>query len=251
NNWSYFFNIYSGLVDRRDWFEPRVDGKFYLDPKGYGINLDFSTNYNKPLAFNFGGYGNKAPAISSTFTGGFVEPMIRINDHLSFSLRSDLSLADAARGFCTFDSLGDPVFGRRNVRTWTNLLTARYQFNPFTSLALRTRHYWSQGTYDRYYRLENDGGLTEINGTHGELPFDTDFNTNYFNIDLVFNWVFSPGSSLLLTYKSQIIGDNQDVSGGYVDNLRSTWGAPQTDSVALKLLYFLDYERVTHRRESR
>jgi hypothetical protein len=248
DNWSYFANLYSSLTEGRDWFEPRVQGRFFKSPVAMGIFTDFSTNYNKPLSFNYGFYANRVPSFQSHSAGGFIEPMVRINDHLSFSVRSDYNSTNNERGYCTFDTAGSPVFGRRDVTTLTNLLTSRYQFSPNMSLALRIRHYWSQGRYDAYYNLAEDGSLTDYPAPTGAQPFNTDFNTNYFNVDMVFNWVFSPGSSLLITYKGQVSAEDSDITGGYAENLRGTLGAPQRDIVVIKALYFLDYERVTHRK---
>ncbi|MFM9051751.1 MAG: DUF5916 domain-containing protein, partial [Bacteroidota bacterium] len=249
NMFGIFLNGGTTVSNGRDWFEPRVEDRFYLIPKNSWFSSFFSSNYNKAVAFDFGYNYDWSDSISQFGNGFFIKPRIRFNDHFSMNLGADYYFTKQSRGFCTFDSLGSPVFGRRDVKTLTNTVAARYQFSPLMSLTLNVRHYWSQGKYDKYYALLEDGGLSErANLPDGTLPFDTDFNSNYFNVDLVFNWVFAPGSSFLVTYKNQIYSDNDAITLAYSDNLRNTLRDPQTNSIALKVLYFLDYERVTSRR---
>ncbi len=248
NNWSFYMNYNRLFVDGRDWFEPRVDGRYYRNPKYAGVNIDCSTNYNWPLAFNYGVSFGQSPEIDSRLTVFFIEPMIRFNDHFSVRWKSEFMYNRGDRGFCTYDSVYAPVFGRRDINTIVNRITSRYQFNPKTSIALNLRHYWSQGTYDHYFQLEKEGTLSDYGtGEPSNLPFNTDFNTNYFNVDLVFSWLFSPGSSLILTYKNQVSSDNSDVTQPYLQNLSNTLNDPQTTSFTLKVLYFLDYERIHER----
>ncbi|MFM7217659.1 MAG: DUF5916 domain-containing protein [Bacteroidota bacterium] len=244
-----FLNGGTSLANSRDWFEPRVENRYYLVPRNSWFNSYFSSNYNKPLAVDFGINSDWSDSIGQNGYGIFLKPIIRFNDHFSMNLGTDYYRTWHDRGFCTFDSLGGPVFGRRNIRTLTNTISSSYQFSPLMSLTLNVRHYWSQGIYDRYYSLLEDGGLEEYATLlDGSLPFAADFNSNYFNVDLVFNWVFAPGSQFLVTYKNQIYSDDNTVTLAYSDNLRNTLRDPQTNSIAIKVLYFLDYERVTSRR---
>jgi len=110
------------------------------------------------------------------------------------------------------------------------------------ALALTARHYWSKGQYGEFFLLNADGSLTENNAYAG----DYNFNTNFFNVDLSYSWQFAPGSSFILTYKNEIYRDPYPVMpvefGYHYDNdLRRTIDAPQTNSISLKVLYYLDY----------
>ena len=249
NMWSYFHSVGTNLKTGRDWFEPRVNGRYYEVPKNTWMLFSFSSNYNKPLAFDWGFNHNWSHEIGQRSFGYFINPMIRFNDHFSLKFNNEYELNTNARGFCTFDTTGAPVFGRRDVKTLTNMLIARYQFNPNMSLSLNVRHYWSQGDYDQYYNLEDDGTVTDYQLADPNTdPFNGDFNSNFFNVDLVYNWVFAPGSSFLVTYKNSISSEDDDVSIPYFRNLENVLQDPQTNSIAIKILYFLDYERLTTRR---
>ena len=72
-------------------------------------------------------------------------------------------------------------------------------------------------------------------------------NANYLNIDCVFTWRFAPGSDLLLTWKNAIYSENDDLNYGYVGNARDVFSNPQTNSLNLKVLYFLDYTETKKR----
>ena len=251
NMWSYFHSVGTNLVNGRDWFEPRVYGRYYEVPKNSWVDFSFSSNYNFPIAFDWGFNHNWSKELGQKSFGYFINPMIRFNDHFSMKLNNEYQQNTNDRGFCTFDSIGAPVFGRRDVKTLTNTINARYQFNPNMSISLNVRHYWSQGDYDEYYNLLEDGTVEVYpESSPGELPFNTDFNSNFFNVDLVYNWVFSPGSTFLVTYKNSISNEDDNVLINYNDNLRNTLQSPQTNSIAIKILYFLDYERVTTRRRN-
>lgn len=252
NNWSIYADGGSMLEEGRDWFEPRTGDQYFRTPVRGWTSLNITTNYNKKLAFDFGAYTNFSPSIDYIMTGYYLVPMLRISDRFNIKLNNNFEVLDNDRGFCTFSESGQPVFGRRDIKNVINTLTARYLFKVDMSLALNLRHYWSQGDYDQYYDLEEDGTLSERSAAEpGGSIINADFNANFFNIDLVYNWVFAPGSSFIITYKNQIASENQDVHVPYFTNLSNTLNDPQTNSIALKILYFLDYERVTHKLASR
>jgi hypothetical protein len=109
-------------------------------------------------------------------------------------------------------------------------------------LTVTARHYWSKGQYDKFFLLNFDGTLTHDDSYGG----DFDFNTNFFNVDISYSWQFAPGSSFILTYKNEIYRDPYPVSPqefgyGYNSDLKHTLDSPQTNSISLKVLYYLDY----------
>jgi len=57
-------------------------------------------------------------------------------------------------------------------------------------LTLISRHYWITGDYKNFFHLDNRGWLNLANNYSG----NNDFNFNIFNIDLVYEWRFSPDS---------------------------------------------------------
>lgn len=115
------------------------------------------------------------------------------------------------------------------------------------SLSLAARHYWSKGAYTNFFRLKNDGKLEAI--TVDDLHA-FDFNSNYMTIDVVYNWQFAPGSSFLVTYKNSILTDSQITTRDYFSNLTGAFSDPQTNSISLKVLYYLDYQYLKRKPKS-
>jgi hypothetical protein len=98
------------------------------------------------------------------------------------------------------------------------------------------RHYWAKAEYKDFYTLMDNGRVadSDYNENH-----DVNFNT--FNVDMVYNWRFAPGSELALVWKSSIRDAQDEIRHGFVDNLKDTFDATQLNSFSVKLLYYIDY----------
>jgi len=58
----------------------------------------------------------------------------------------------------------------------------------------------------------------------------------------VYNWEFTPGSELILTWKNAIYsGDSEN---GYFNNFMHTLQSDQKNTFSVKLLYYFDYQRL-------
>lgn len=244
NNWSLFADAGVQFLNGRDYYEPRVDTMFFTLPKSKWASLNVTTNYNKKLSFDFGARTNRIPEFNSVGFGYYINPQLRISDKWSIRLNYYWDTYNHEVGFAYLDdTLHRPVFGSRNIHTITSTFTTRYLFKNDMSLSLSMRHYWSQGKYEKYYVLQDNGTLSDHRS-----DVLSDFNSNYFNIDLVYNWQFAPGSSFLVTYKNQIISDNQDTSNRYLRNLKGTLDDPQVNSLSIKVLYYLDYQYLVRKK---
>lgn len=84
----------------------------------------------------------------------------------------------------------------------------------------------------------DDGTLAE-NTTYTQ---NNDFSYNAFNIDAVFSWEFAPGSLISVVYKNAIETDEQIILPKFSNNFSNTIESPQTNSISLKVLYYLDYQ---------
>jgi len=120
--------------------------------------------------------------------------------------------------------------------TFINTLSTSYILNNKASLSLRARHYWSGVANSNYYLLQTDGSLVE-NPTYSE---NKDQNYNAFTIDMIFRWIFAPGSELSLAWKAISYSDENAVIYNYGTNFQKAW-LNQTNSLSLKVLYYIDY----------
>ena len=242
NNYSLNTSIGANPVEGRDYYEPRTENRFYKTPVTYFGNINASTDYNKKLAFDFGGRSSSADGTRYFSYGYYVAPIIRFSDKWNMKLNVFWDKYENDRGWVNSISDEEIVFGQRTIQTLENTLTSRYLFKNDMALSVTARHYWSKGQYDQFYLLNHDGTLTPNNA----YADDYNFNTNFFNVDVSYSWQFAPGSSFILTYKNEIYRDPYPVIpaefGYHYDNdLKNTLNAPQTNSISLKVLYYLDY----------
>ncbi|MBI4931567.1 MAG: carbohydrate binding family 9 domain-containing protein [Bacteroidetes bacterium] len=233
-----------------DYYEPRVEGRFSHNLEGYYEYAGFNTNYNKPFALDFninsGGFmkNNIYNLPSPPSIGGQIKPRLRINDKLSFQYAFNFNYDPNNLGYANLDTNGDIIYGERILHTYINTLTARYIFKNDLSFSLNARHYWNTGEYIRYYTLKDDG-MIERNYSYSG---NNNFSYNAFTIDAVFSWQFAPGSLISIVYKNAIEKDEVIIPKNYSDNFSNTMQSPQTNSISLKVLYYLDYQQLKKRR---
>lgn len=220
----------------RDYFEPRAFGRYYQFPSNYNIGGWISTDYSRPLAIdvNFS-YMDADENNRHTYSLGF-SPRIRVSDKLFIITNSDFTMEVDDVGWV--NTIDDVIFfGVRDRRTLINMITARYTFTNTMDLFLRVRHYWSAAQYSEYNILGESGELlpAEIYTTNHDINF------NLLNLDLIYTWVFTPGSELSIVWKQDISGVDSEVEQTYFYNARNVYQLNQLNSFSIRVIYFLDY----------
>ena len=235
NLWSLFLFNYTELTDEHNWYEPRVWGRFYRDPRntftGMGVNSDRSKRLSFSLHAN-AYYANKDKHGYSFRAGTNLRMSTRFNVDYS------LDFSKGSRfGFVNYVNYDTIYFGLRDQQTLTNTVNLRYNFTNKHSLNMRLRHYWSIADYrDQFYLLRYDGYLEPTNYTA-----NADINFNAFTIDLTYTWNFAPGSELTVMWKNQIYTYGENVDYDFINNLTNTINSPQSNSLSIKILYYLDW----------
>jgi len=102
-------------------------------------------------------------------------------------------------------------------------------------LNVRVRQHWTKVEYTEFYALEDNG---ELGPTAETVPND---NYNAFNVDFVYFWQIAPGSFLNFVWKDAIQSKDSNTGVGFSENLGNTIGAPQVNSISLRITYFIDY----------
>ncbi len=236
--------VYQGMffhpTDRKDYYEPRTHGRVFERPRGMGAWAGISSDYRKPFALDLQVNYSQLPRFNTTSMAYRVSPRYRFNDQFSFvhSLRLNLNQNDVGYAGRSNDEI---VFGNRDVTTVENVLSSDYIVRNDMYFSLRLRQYWSKGEYDNFYLLRDDGQLS--NQTY-DFASNRDFNFNSFNIDLVFTWLFAPGSSLNVVWKNAILHEQRGIVQNYFDNFGLLLDSPQYNSLSLKVLYYLDYQQL-------
>lgn len=255
----FTFNIQGEYQPLRgyDYFEPRVDGRFFRTfsyAQGGGW---ISTDYRKRLALDLGSWLSDYENPGRVQFNWRVSPRFRVNDHLMLIYVYSRQNHFNDIGFATFDDAGEPVFGTRDVVAHTNVLTVTYAFNPFMNVNCRVRHYWGYSDYSAFHSLMPDGnmgptdfsGFPDSNGEQSSISL-ADRSFSSFTVDLFYRWNFRPGSELIFAWKNAIIDETrgQAIPSSLVDNVDYVFGLPQANSVSIRLVYFLDYRILTGRK---
>ncbi len=222
-----------------DYRESRSDGRKYRPYKYYVLFAGFSSDYRKKIAID-------AELTSAQlmekyydfFYQGNISFRFRINDHLFIKTFSQYTNDPNSIGYAYTDQPSNKsILGLRELITYENSLSANYMFKNDMSLSIVGRHYWNTGDYNSYFNLLDNGELE----TRPEIDDINNFSSNFFNIDMVFEWRFAPGSFLNLTYKNSIETDGELFTTNFNENVSNVFASPTTNSFSVKILYFLDY----------
>ncbi len=244
NNWGfeYYFRFNSKSYD---YYEPRVDGWYYTSPYSLYNEIWAYSDGRKPLQVVIGYTNLRRPETDKVYNSVDFVLNYRLGRHFKFSYNLELEHDKNYRGYVDNNESEDTIyFARRNINTVENVLETSYSINNKAGINFRIRHYWSGAENKQYFRLLQNGSL--VNET--DYNEDKDENYNAFNIDLVFRWIFAPGSEFSVAWKNAISTDGNDVRNNYWDNLKSTWKSTQNNSFSIRMLYYIDYNSIRRKR---
>jgi hypothetical protein len=236
-NYNMWFN-YS--PQSYDFFEPRTFGRYLQVPAYSNMGGWIGTDDRKK--FRFSGYFDysKYDQEGRTEFDTGIDPRYRFSNKFRLSLGLSLSTRSNEIGFVNKTS-DDIILGYRDRTTISNEVRANYTFNDKMGLMFRMRHYWSKVAYDKFGNLNQDGSLS----TTDYYQFH-DLAFNVFNIDMEYRWRFAPGSDIFIVWKNNISGVDSDVNTNfrsmhYEDGIRQLNSLPQSNSISLRVVYYLDY----------
>lgn len=240
----FFINLGASYEPKgqRDYFEPRVPGRFYETGEAWRFDLMFSTDYRKRVYLDGNIEYNKVSSYYDQQSFSFyLNPTFRASDRLNLSYGLNFGENHNDLGYVDHWSPDSIFFGLRQSPTTINTLKATYIFNNRLSLDFDLRHYWSRVFYDGDYFLLNENGRLELWAEDLQI---NDINYNAFTIDTKLTWNFAPGSQLSLVWKNIIDTQGSQVSHNFLENLERTLNEPQVNSFSLKILYYIDYPMI-------
>ncbi|HUW92124.1 MAG TPA: DUF5916 domain-containing protein [Bacteroidales bacterium] len=242
NYWSLSLDAEITPWGEDDYFEPRREDMsiFYHRPAALMLGFRGDTDRSKKFYIEaLVEYFNSWSDYDQRGFGFSLQPEYKASRRFSFGYSLDYSKHQNDIGYVDRIVLNDDiVFGKRDVTTITNTLSGAFIFTADSYLTLRGRYYWSRAEYDGdYFLLRNDGSLQDV-------PYfgASDVNSNFLNIDMVYTWRFAPGSELSLVWKNSIASSGSLIVNNAFDNLQDLLQMPQTNSISLKILYYLDYQ---------
>lgn len=238
---SFQISYESSPVRGYDYFEPRVAGRYFRTYINHMIGGWYSTDYRKPVAWDIGTWFTNFENPGRYQFNWRVAPRFRFNDHLFvtyvYSYQSHRN--DIGFGGWTDDTYTEPVFGKRDVISHTNVLNVQYAFGPWMMLTTRFRHYWGYSRYHEYYELKDDGYVCLTDATVNNRNF------NSFTIDMIYRWIFSMGSELNIVWKNSIIDFADEIPSSLTRDFDYTFGRPQNNSFSVRAIFFVDYRSVS------
>jgi len=243
NFWDLSLNISGKPVWSNDYFDLRTDGRMVKKTPYAFIGLSGSSDSRKPLFMRYSiGYANFSPIENDAFSVFGMGMRYRFGPKFSLDADFQHSFDRGNIGFSHFDALGEPIIGRRNVKSSTTVFSGIYNFKARMNLTMRMRHYWSNVHYTAFYNVLSDGWWTD-------RPFETGYDRNFnaFNIDAFYTWDFMPGSRLIVAWKNAI-GPDAALMGSKYDrygrNFLGVFGQPHSNELTIRFIYFLDYNRL-------
>ncbi len=238
NYFSVGVNAFTMPLDNYDYFEPRQEGRYYTYGPNNNVGGFFSSDYRKKFALdgNFSYRWYSEMGRRSSFYN--LSPRYRFSNRFTLVYSFMDSYNSNEPGWVE-DSGTDIIFGIRDVHTIENGLDGSFIFNCDMSLKARLRHYWSKAEYSSFFALSEDGKPEAC-----AYNFNNDIDFSAFNIDLIYTWQFLPGSEMSIAWKNSIYTISQELAKKYSESLQGTLASPQTNSFSIKLLYYLDYQKL-------
>jgi hypothetical protein len=235
-------------VPKYDYYEPRVKGWKYKEPTDYWMRLSYNTDHRKALALDSKIAFWRGTSFDKSSYWLELHPQWRVNDKLVFNhhfyYEKNLnSLGYAAQS----EDASDIYFVNRDINTLINTFESHWIFNQRASIRIRARHYWSEVEYKECYLLNRNGSMN----SNTDYENKNHINYNAFNVDLTYSWEFAPGSELSVVWKNSIDTQNQNINFNYFDNLNRTLKSTQNNSLSLRILYYIDYQRIIKNKKSR
>ncbi|AOW19403.1 DUF5916 domain-containing protein [Urechidicola croceus] len=234
---SFGGNINGKVGNVYDYYEPRVENRFYKDNARVNFNAWISSDFSKKFAIDlYAFYGTRINE-SRNYRELNFEPRYRFSDKLNIIYRFNIKYGTNEKGWVNELDNAEIIFGNRDTKTITNSISGKYNFNVKSGLGLTFRHYWSPIKYDnQFFLLEENGTLS-----NSEYSDNHDINYNIWNLDLNYSWQFAPGSQLVALYRNSIFNEDNQSKLKFGENLTNLFEQPKQNNLSLKLIYYIDY----------
>jgi hypothetical protein len=233
----WYVGVFAGYEPvSNNYYEPRKEGRFFKGWSNYFFGGNINSNDAKKFATGIELMYIDRSMFNSKRYSIELGNRYRFNNNLTIYHEIEFNPQKRNTGFATNDG-DDIIFGMRDIKQVENTIGIKYSFNSKMSINTRIRHYWSQVQYRQYFKLLQNGLLEKAESFTG----NSDYNINFFNIDMVYTWQFAPGSFLNIVWKNAAVNGNQDISGDYFKNINNTLENDANNNISLKVIYFLDY----------
>jgi hypothetical protein len=241
------FGLQYRPMENYNYYEPRVQGRYSVDPARFGGWFNASTNYNNKFAFDINPYFSVLNEPGRNSVGIDFGPRYRFNDHLALVYNFSYFNQNNNKGYVDRSDKNKDlppntiIYANRNIATYTNSLNGKYSLNSRMNFDISARYYWSYTENNNFLKLEDNGRLSDYNG----YTENKNQNLITWNLDISYNWWFAPGSQLTLLYRSNAAKDDNLITKDFGNNYTSLLNNEDLSHViSISVKYFIDYNQV-------
>tara|TARA_Y200000002_G_scaffold143032_1_gene118201 strand:+ start:1035 stop:3485 length:2451 start_codon:yes stop_codon:yes gene_type:complete len=246
-----FQNLYKLSIDfdyeseKKDYYETRNSDRFLIVPSNFDVQLEIRSDPTKKLTYGIEfsniGYKNKQFDENKNYKRFEYNIDYRFSDKLSAGLRQQYKQTNDDVGYLQ-TSNNDIYLGLRNQKSIENSLDIDYRIDRDKSLSLDLRSFWSSADYKEVLYSLNENGYREM-ADFSLLESDPNTNFNIWNLDVKFQWWFSPGSNLIFLYRNQIFNRDNQSGLDYYKSLKNLFEIPIEHQISLRINYLIDVNR--------
>ena len=242
------FGINANPVKEYDYYEPRIEGRYFIIPERINAYIYLSTNFNYKFAFDFNPKFAKANEMNRNFWGVTFGPRYRFSDKLLVTYKFDFNRRNNNRGYVAeYDTdnnvttPNDAVMATRNVVTYSNNIGAKYALNSNMTFNLNVRQYWSYAKNSQYLILNPNGTVSNLD----TFTQNKNSNFNSWNMDLSYVYWFAPGSQISILYRNNAATSERTINKDFSENVSGLLNNDRLSHVfSISVRYFIDYNQV-------
>lgn len=241
------FGLQYRPMENYNYYEPRVQGRYSIDPTRFGGWFSVSTNYNNKFAFDINPYFAVLNEPGRNSVGIDFGPRYRFNDHLALNYSFSYFNQNNNKGYVDRSDRNKDlppntiIYANRDIVTYTNSLNGKYSLNSRMNFDISARYYWSYTENNNFLKLEDNGRLSDYIG----YTENKNQNLITWNLDVSYNWWFAPGSQLTLLYRSNAAKYDNLITKDFGNNYTSLLNNEDLSHViSISVKYFIDYNQV-------
>lgn len=230
-------------LDRFNFYEPRVYGRYVYMPKSILGYAQFYSNDNRPFHYEIEVNAEKFDEENRNIYKIFGGIKYRFSDKFSLSYNFQYSHLINDRGWVGFNN-DDIIFAERNREIVDHYFTGKYSITNKMTLNLIARYYWSYAENHEFFTLQDDGFLSP-NPSYSE---NKNRNFNSWNFDFFYSWWFAPASEISILYRNYAIESTRLVEKSTSANLSNVFDANLTNILSVSIRYYIDYNSLKRKR---
>ncbi len=246
--WGFYSNM-NNRVTENDYYEARKTGRVFKRAGRFNFYANVNSNDAKKYSFSpeFGFQIGRQ--FKGTVNNNFgLSQKIRFNQKFSVEHSFNIENNNNQAGYGT--TIADSVFfTRRDRKTIVNNLNLKYSFTNKMGLTLNIRHYWSGVNAKELYLLNTKGYLDPSNRVAASTLSQ---NYDAFALNMVYTWQVANGSFLNIVWKDEADDFARGIfENSYGKNLDRTFNANHTNTLSVRLIYFIDYLNLKKKKNSK